>query len=362
MNILYISPENTVGTLSLWKKAHEARGNTCTFVTLYPAWGEYDSGICLNLPLVASNKWYMEGRHKYYKKVRGGAGDYEERKGYPPTWAPNSGLEKLYFKFRDWLWQHKVEELIASERLMEYDILHLEWGLEFYRDGRFVKKASEKGIPIVCTYHGQDLRTRGVIPTIDQMSNLNLTSELDLLKKHPDIHYLFLPFDTSAYQPKMELGDPLKICHAPTNRHYKGSESIIPICRQLEQEEGIEFVLLENLPNDTVLKEKQSCDILIDQVHNRGGWGYGMNSVEGLSMGLCCVTELVPEYVQFIPDHPFVNVTADSLYGTLKGLLQNPQKILEYKKQGIGWVKKYHDLHQTADTLYDYYDERGWTR
>ncbi len=70
MNILYISPENTVGTLSLWKKAHEAKGNKCTFITLYPAWGEYDSGICLNLPLVASDKWYREWRHKYYKKVR----------------------------------------------------------------------------------------------------------------------------------------------------------------------------------------------------------------------------------------------------------------------------------------------------
>jgi len=37
MKILYISPENTVGTLSLWKKAHEAQGNQCEFVTLFKA-------------------------------------------------------------------------------------------------------------------------------------------------------------------------------------------------------------------------------------------------------------------------------------------------------------------------------------
>ena len=29
MKILYISPENTVGTMSLWKKAHELKGNEC---------------------------------------------------------------------------------------------------------------------------------------------------------------------------------------------------------------------------------------------------------------------------------------------------------------------------------------------
>ena len=35
MKILYISPENTVGTMSLWKKAHEMHGNTCDFITFY---------------------------------------------------------------------------------------------------------------------------------------------------------------------------------------------------------------------------------------------------------------------------------------------------------------------------------------
>ena len=76
--------------------------------------------------------------------------------------------------------------------LLNYDIMHLDWGLEFYRDGRFVQKLAAAGKPIVCTYNGQDLRTRGVIPAIDAASSLNLTSELDLLKKHPDIKYLFL--------------------------------------------------------------------------------------------------------------------------------------------------------------------------
>ena len=93
MKILYIAPENTVGTLNLRKEAHEARGNKCTFVTLYPTKHGYDPGICLNLPLVKASPWYMQSRHRYYLLARGRSGDYQEKEGYPPIWEPNSLLE-----------------------------------------------------------------------------------------------------------------------------------------------------------------------------------------------------------------------------------------------------------------------------
>ena len=359
MKILYIAPENTVGTLNLWKEAHEARGNKCTFVTLYPTKHGYDPGICLNLPLVKASPWYMQSRHRYYQLARGRSGDYQEKEGCPPIWEPNSLLEKKYFQFRDWLWSSKVEPAIEEYDLLNYDIIHLDWGLEFYRDGRFVKKLAEARRPIVCTYNGQDLRTRGVIPAIDKVSSLNVTSELDLLKKHPDIHYLFLPFDTKQHQPDYTIAETIRICHSPTDRYYKGSETIIPICEDLAKREDVEFVLIENLPNTEAQRIKQSCDILIDQVHNRGGWGYGMNSVEALSMSLCCLTELVDEYVDFIPDHPFVNVNGDNLKTILEGLIADPDRIKDHKKRSREWVITNHDMHNTANVLYEYYKERG---
>jgi hypothetical protein len=360
MKILYISPENTVGTLSLWQRAHQARGNECLFVTLFPSRTRYDPGVCLHLPLITTHPFYRTGRHRYYQLYRGPLGDYREREGYPPVWRPHSRPEAWYFRFRDWLWHFKVEPAIAEYELESYDIIHLEWGMEFYRDGRFVRRLAEQGKAIACTYHGQDLRTRGVIPAVDRVSRLNLTSELDLLSKHPNLRYLFLPFDTGRYGPPREVHRPVRICHAPTDRYYKGSDTIIPVCEQLAREEDVEFILVENKPYDEVLRIKQDCDILIDQVHNRGGWGYGMNSVEALAMGLCCVTELVPEYVAFLPDHPFVNVTGDTLYRTLKELVRDRDRIWEHKLKGREWVVKYHDLHNTADVLYGYYRELGW--
>ena len=360
MKILYISPENTVGTLSLWKKAHEARGNQCDFVTLYQTRHNYDPGICLDLPLISSNSSYLKLRHKYYQYYKGDEGVLAEKKGYPPVWQPSSILEKQYFSFRDWLWHFKIEKAIKEHKFLDYDIYHIEWGLGFYRDGRFVKKLGELGKPIVCGYHGQDLRIRGAIEDIDKVSNLNVTSELDLLEKHPNIKYLFLPFDTSKFTPSFEINNPIRICHSPTNRHFKGSETIIPICEKIAQEENVEFILIEDKPIAEALKLKQSCDILIDQVHNRGGWGYGMNSVEALSMGLVCVTELIPKYVDFIPDHPFVNVNGESLYATLKQLVKDTNHIFQLKKRSREWVIQNHDLHNTADILYNYYKELKW--
>lgn len=357
MKILYISPENTVGTLNLWKKAHERRGNECIFITLFSSKHKFQSDICLNLPLISSGKIYDNLRNKYYQLYRGELGNYKEKKGFPPQWRPNSLLENYFFQFRDWLWSFKVEKLISQLSLLEYDIIHLEWGLEFYRNGSFVKRLNKLGKPIICTYHGQDLRTRGVIPVINRISSLNLTSELDLIDKHPNIKYLFLPFDTQTYKPQYKLNNPIKICHSPTNRYYKGSEKIISVCKQISTEFNAEFILIENMSHSETLQIKSECDIFIDQIYGRGGWGYGMNSIEALSMGLCCMTEMNTIYEKFLPDHPFININSANMYTKIKDLLSHPKLILYYKKRGHIWVKNYHDIDSTIDKLYNYYNQ-----
>ena len=114
MKILYISPENTVNTLTMWKLAHEEKGNKCEFITLFKSRNNFDPGICLDLPLVTSKSWYMFWRHKYYQFFRGTLGDYKQKNGYPPIWKPNSRLEKYFFQFRDWLWNFYVEPAIVK--------------------------------------------------------------------------------------------------------------------------------------------------------------------------------------------------------------------------------------------------------
>ena len=93
MKILYISPENTVGTMTLWKEIHQKNGNECEVLTMYKSLNQSEPGICLNLPFISSKPNYLTARHKYYEIFRGKLGDYQERNGYPPIWEPNSLLE-----------------------------------------------------------------------------------------------------------------------------------------------------------------------------------------------------------------------------------------------------------------------------
>ena len=197
------------------------------------------------------------------------------------------------------------------------------------------------------------------MPYIDKLADLNLTNEVDLLSKHPNIEYIFLPFDTSTFNVKDSISDILKISHAPTNRFYKGSDQIIKVCEKLENQGKIKFDLIENLPHSHAMERKSKSDIFIDQLGNKGGWGYGMNSVESLSMGICTLTEMNDAYDSFIPDHPFVSIKEQTLESKIETLITNKDRILEFGKKGREWVQKYHDIKQVSNTLYDYYKKIG---
>ena len=81
MKKLYISPENTVGLLSTWKKIHEMKRNQCDFITMYPSKQKFDDGICLHLPWVGTGSSYIFLRDRYYKLSRGPLGDQQPING-----------------------------------------------------------------------------------------------------------------------------------------------------------------------------------------------------------------------------------------------------------------------------------------
>ena len=359
MKILYISPENTVGTLSLWKKEHDSNNHICRTVTFFRSPKEFKEDICLDLPFNFTEPRLASIRHYIYTFYRGKEGYYKKKNGFPPMWEPDGWLDKTFFKCKDLLWRSKVKKAIKEYDLINYDVVHFESGMDFLKDEFFVQALKEKGRKIICHYHGEDLRTRGVMPVIDQLSDLNLTNEVDLLEKHPNIQYLFLPFEFSNTYQKKELNNTIRIAHAPTNRHYKGSASIINTCKMLHDEGLITFDLIENKPHFVAMERKKGADIFIDQVGDKGGWGYGMNSVESLSMGICTLTEINDTYKSFIPDNPFINITSESLEYKLRSLIRNRSQIIESGNKGYEWVRKKHDISSVARKLYAYYELIG---
>ena len=359
MKILYISPENTVGTLTLWKKEHERRGNHCRTLTFFKSPKNFNDDICLNLPFNFTNPKMANLRNEIYKLYRGEEGYFKEKKGYPPVWEPEGFFDNVFLKIKDIIWKPIIYKAIKNFELDKFDVYHFESGMDFLKNESFVKELIRKNKKIICHYHGEDLRSRGVMPLIDKVSDLNLTNELDLLDKHPNLKYLFLPFETSRFIKKTSLNKILRVGHAPTNRFYKGSEHIIKVCQKLKLERKIEFDLIENVTNRVALKKKSKLDIFIDQIGDKGGWGYGMNSIESLSMGICTLTEMNQSYEDFINDHPFVNVNKKSLEPKLRGLIKDPDNILLRGSEGKTWVNKHHSIGKVADELYRYYSSIG---
>lgn len=359
LKILYIAPLHMTGTLSLWKRAHARFGSYCRFITLFPSKSMYEEDILLNLPLISDSLFYKNIRGIFYR-THGSLGQYQVKSGYPPVWKPENIFEYAFFRGRDLLWTPFIEKAISDYHLDEFDVYHLEGGLGLFRSGKFIRYLKRKGKGIVCSYHGSDLRIRGVIGEIDSLSDVNLTCELDHLQMHPGVEYLFLPYDTHQFQAKEKVNRPVRICHATRNRYFKGSDEIIRVGRELEREENAEFVLIENRPHKEALEIKNRCDVYVDQIFNLGGWGYGMNSIEALSMGLVCCTNLVPEYERFIPDHPFVSISITDMKDKIRELIRNPELILEKGREGCKWVRKYHDIKQVVKKLYRIYLREGW--
>jgi glycosyltransferase involved in cell wall biosynthesis len=363
MNILYISPENTVGTLGLYRRIHEQHGNHVRYVTFFRSPKAFEEDICLNLSFNFTRPFLKKIRHKIYQFYRGEKGYHKPREGYPPVWSPEGRFDNAFLTWKEKHWDPIIQKAIETYGLYNFDVVHFESGMDFYKDARFARELKDRGVKIICHYHGEDLRSRGVLKPLDELADLNLTNEVDLLEKHPDIHYIFLPFDVKDFQaryPRDRKDNALPlVTHAPTNRYYKGSDDIIPICERLRDEGKIRFELIENKAHDVAMQMKRRSDMFIDQINDRGGWGYGMNSVESLAMGVCTLTEMNEQYCKFIQDHPFVNVNKNNLYQTLLDLASNQTLRDNYGDKGMAWVEKYHDITAVGTQLYDYYKKIG---
>ena len=97
------------------------------------------------------------------------------------------------------------------------------------------------------------------------------------------------------------------------------------------------------------------CDILVDQVGDRGGWGYGMSSIESMALGTCCATQINDKLNRLIPDHPFINITENNLYDRLNYIVNHKNELQKMKRKAYEWVYKHHDMNNVVLKLYELY-------
>jgi hypothetical protein len=108
MKILYISPENTVGTLTLWKRIHEENGNECRTITFFHSPKNFKEDICLKLPFNFTYPFLSRLRNLIFMIYRGREGYFQEKPGCPPIWKKEGLIDSLFLKFKDFLWRPKI--------------------------------------------------------------------------------------------------------------------------------------------------------------------------------------------------------------------------------------------------------------
>jgi len=350
MNILHIAPFNTAGVPITLVKAEREIGHHSRLITLGHDRRDYEEDICLNLPLldfwltrVAKRLFSSPDKLKVTNRL-------PQPASIPIEWHPNNAAEDLLVRTRETLWTRRIAAAMEEVDFWEFDLYQLDGGLEFYRDGRTVRRLKEMGKRIICCYTGSDLRTRGIIPVIDRLCDVRVTVEFDHLRLHPRIHHVFFPFDVRRFEfcPPAS-GETVRIGHAPTNRAAKGSDTVIRVVRELAQSHPVELVLIEGLPWREATRLKRSCHIFVDQL---GDLGYGINSLEALAMGIPTCSCLAPGFAQRYPDHPFVVVDEENLPEQLLRLIGDPELRRAMGVAGRRWVERTHDPRRIARQIH----------
>ncbi len=347
--ILHIAPSNisnVPGTLVLQERA---MGYDSRLLTLFANNRGYFEDICLHLPFidyrgtVQIKKWVSSPRRMRLTNQQ------PQPQKIPIQWHPHTRWEKWFVALRDWLWSHRIRKAIEKYDLENFDVYQLDGGLGLSRNSTFELRMHQLGKKIICCYTGSDLRTRGVIPRIDKISQVNVTVEFDHLQLHPNIHHVFFPFHVEHFPRHIPNSELVRIGHAPTNWDAKGSHTIVPVLKNLQKNWPVEMVLIENMSHEQALAAKLGCDIFVDQI---GSLGYGINSLESLAMGIVTCSCLAPGFAEKYPHHPFVIIDEDTIEEKLTDLIGAPEKRQQLGQRGREWVKTFHDAANTVKSIH----------
>ncbi len=360
MRFLRRCDQNWVRIANAFVQAHRRQEHEARIVTFCENVNHYDEDICLHLPFLKGTPFHMLLK-RVMAMAHGNRSKVERPPGELPVCRPRSGFEERCIRWREALWRPRIERAIRDHGLADYDVYHLESGTGFTRDARFLKEMKARGKRIVCYYLGTDLRNRGVLPDIHEISDLNLTCEWDHLALDPSLEYFFLPFDASLYEYREPATDKLRICHAPRNRWFKGTEQVIEAVRRARRHVDLEFELIEGVTHAEAIRRKRTSNLLIDHIGEaEGTTGYGVNSLEGLAMGIPCLSSMMDAYEKFIGPHRFLTASAEGLEAKLIELGRNPGALKERSRRGREWVERVHGPDAIVEKIYARYRDLGW--
>ncbi|MDI6740291.1 MAG: hypothetical protein QME74_07995, partial [Candidatus Edwardsbacteria bacterium] len=185
MRILHIAPHNTAGVPIAFVRAERALGHDSRLLTLDRDWRGYEEDICLDLPLWDPTLTGVFKRLLYPRRGLAQRTNRSRSSQKPPAWKPANGLVAVLVKLRDAMIRPAIARTIRKHELDSFDRCQLDGGHGFLKYDDIIPAWHAKGKKVICCYLGSDLRTRGVMPGIDEISDCNITLEWDHLDLHP---------------------------------------------------------------------------------------------------------------------------------------------------------------------------------
>ncbi len=267
------------------------------------------------------------------------------------TWHGNVNYDSDYRMYYEGNPLEVLRRMTKVARMAkDYDVIHAHTGINWKRLD--IVSMRLRGKPIVVHYHGPETRMgygmsyRRIIP------KAKIVSTPDLLRWHPDAEFIPNPYAPSNDPNPWPENKKIKLIHAPTNRHLKGTEKVLKAIEILRSMGVVfEFELLENVPHRDLQREIGDSHIVIDRIGDEHETEitdpFGALALEAMSRGRMTISYLPPEITDaYDSSLPVVSPrapTAKSLAQILHRYLTDPKAVRQTGEAGIRYIKKVHD-------------------
>jgi hypothetical protein len=253
---------------------------------------------------------------------------------------------------------------------------------------RFLKKHH---IPIVCSFLGSEIRSRRLF--LDYCDGINFHTWVDyvdtarfmpetavkaiaeqadnyasIVFSHKFDQYSYLKSDQYFFPPVINEAifsfdiekfnnRPLRIVHAPSYPVLKGTPLVRSVIKQLEHEGyNFQYIELIQVSNEKVIQELNNSQIVLNQFY---GLIPGIFGLEAMATGNAVLMSAKPENFPYQFNNAWLETEDWQLYGNLKYLLDNQDRIIEYAGNGYDYIKKNFSRTAILDHLRNIFLQKG---
>ena len=260
-------------------------------------------------------------------------------------------------------------------------------------DFRFLKKHN---IPIICSFLGDDIRSRKLYldycksinfntyveydnpgsfisdlndtekkrlaDQADRYATIIFSHKLDMLSYLKSKQYFFPPIiNESLFSFNKEKFDkiPIRIVHAPSLPVLKGTPIVRSVIKMLKKE-GFDFLYIEliNMPHENVIKELSESHIVLNQFYSLIPGIFGLEAMAACNAVLMSAKS---DQFPYLFNNAWLETEDWQLYYNLKFLLENPEKIFEYAKNGFEYMSNNFTVKAIKEHLIKIFEENGLT-